>query len=129
MSYSDAITLDGDSYAPPTEGSFTFDLMWRDSKDGSLRQVASSATTNPHQLLIKHQQSKRNGVDRVRSVIRLDRDYSDAILGTVGASVYTVVDRPVRTDVTEDNIFACIARMQHFLATSGHKSKLLNMEG
>jgi hypothetical protein len=123
------ISLNGDAETTPgtTEGSLTYSAS-KFSSDGIRRDVASLAGSTPQSLTISHQDTKKNGLSRKRTLVRVDCTVDDSNSGLVDYSVYLVMDRPVGTDVTSDNVIAALGRLMKLCATSGIPAKLLNGE-
>jgi len=127
--YSEDIALNGNAGTLPVtaEGELTYSLVSL-STNGSRRSVSSLANTTPQSLSIQHQEQTRNGIKRRRSAVRNDCTVDDTDEGLVPYSVHFVVDSPIGTAVTADNVKAAIGRLVVFLLVSGNCEKLLNGE-
>jgi hypothetical protein len=127
--FDEDIALNGDSSTTPatSEGSKTYSLVSL-SNTGSRRSVSALANTNPQTLVISHQESNKGGVKRRRSLVRIDASVDDESKGSVPYASYLVVDAPIGTDVTTDNIKAALGRLLAFVQTSGVPEKILNGE-
>jgi hypothetical protein len=129
MALPDTVSLDGDAEALPatTEGSISYDLISMDS-GGSVRAVAALANSNPQTLKVSTSSSSKNGISRKRHLVRIDASADDEDEGLVGYSAYLVIDRPVGTAVTTDNITAAVGRICKLVNTTGYLTKVLNGE-
>lgn len=129
MALPDTVSLDGDASALPatTEGSIVYDLISMDTK-GSVRQVSALSGTNPQTLKVGTTSSVKSGVNRRRHLVRIDASIDDATDGLVPYSAYLVIDRPIATDVTDNNIVAAVGRLCKLVNTTGYLTKVLNGE-
>lgn len=130
MALPDQVSLDGDALALPvtTEGAVLYDIASMDAGAGSVRNVAALANSNPQSLKIATTSSKKSGINRKRHLVRIDASVDDAVEGQVGYSAYLVIDRPISTDVTVDNITAAVGRLCKLVGTTGYLTKVLNGE-
>lgn len=130
MAFTDDISLNGNTYTTPNtaEGSLTY--SWVNAlPNGIQRDVSALANTNPQSLIISHNKLKKDGISRRRSLTRIDATEEDADLSKlVPYGAYFVIDAPIGTAVTTDNIKAVVGRLIAFLSVSGNIEKLLNGE-
>jgi hypothetical protein len=105
----------------------SFDLVSIDSYR-SLSSVAAEATTTPHTLTVSHSQSGKDVVTD-RHLVRLDKTFSDPILGPQTLSAYLVISVPKGTSViTLQEIKDMVGRLIAFEQTAGALDKILNRE-
>lgn len=130
MALPDQVSLDGDALALPvtTEGAVLYDVVSMDAGAGSVRNVAALANTNPQSLRIGTTSHLKSGINRKRHLVRIDCSIDDSVLGQVPYAAYLVIDRPISTDVSVDNITAAIGRICKLVGTTGYLTKVLNGE-
>jgi hypothetical protein len=129
MAFTDDIALNGNTHTTPntSEGELTY--SWVSTIPGGIqRDVSSLANTTPQSLVISHQKVVRNGINRRRSRVGINAHADDSDLGNVPYGAYFVVDAPIGTAVTTDNVKAAIGRLIALLTVSGNVEKLLNGE-
>jgi len=94
----------------------------------SVSRVAATATTTPETVTISHQ-SSGSSVVTDRHLVRLDKKFSDPILGSVNLSAYLVLSVPRGTSVvTLQDIKDMVGRLIALEQTAGALDKILNGE-
>lgn len=110
-----------------TIDSLSFNLIYSDKNDGSLRRETSRGASLPEELTIRHTNVTVDGVRSRRSVVRNDR-YVAMADGTIRpVSTWTVHQSPIDTEVDATEIAAATQRILSVLsaeATTG-----LNLDG
>jgi hypothetical protein len=106
----------------------SFDLV--DLQDNrTLSSVAAESTTTPHTLTVSHQSVKSGLTTAQRHVHRLDKTFTDPILGKQTLSCYMVLQVPNGTTVvTLQEIKDIVGRTIAFEQTAGALDKILNNE-
>lgn len=94
----------------------------------SVSSVAAESTTTPHTLTVSHERSG-GSVDTDRHLVRLDKTFTDPVLGARTLSVYLVLSVPRGTTVvTLQEIKDMVGRLIAFEQASGALDKILNNE-
>lgn len=105
----------------------SFDLVSINA-NRSVSSVAAESTTTPHTLTVSHQ-STGTGLITDRHLVRIDKKFTDAVLGPVILSAYMVVSVPRGTSaVTLQEIKDIVGRLIAFEQTAGALDKILNNE-
>jgi len=105
----------------------SYDLIdLQDAK--SVSRVAATATTTPETVTISHQ-SSGSAVVTDRHLVRLDKKFSDPLLGSVNLSAYLVLSVPRGTSVVIlQEIKDMVGRLIALEQTAGALDKILNGE-
>lgn len=113
---SDQLTLNGNARTSPTtaEGDVIYDMRYRD-KEETVRVVADAPAGQPQSLVIKHNDSKKSGITRRRTLVRIDKKVADATNGSQDLAVYLVIDAPLGTAVTEAQATALVGQLAHLV--------------
>lgn len=107
-----------------------YDLISMGSnQSSSIRRVAATATTTPETLTISHRESKVSGVSTDQHLVRVDKTFSDPVMGSVKFSAWLVIQVPRGTSVvTLQEIKDQVGRLIACEQASGALDKILNGE-
>lgn len=129
------VTDSGSATKPGAEGAKVYALVASLVNNSTLRRIAASATTVPHELRVSHAVSGKGYSQRCRSVVRIDLkrlDTDPALTGGVVPSVagYFVLDRPIQSNgyITTAHIQTIVGAVVDVLLASGNLDKILNLE-
>lgn len=124
------LTLNPGSYGG-TAADKIYNLVSLDNSAGvgTLRRVASTATTAPETLKISHFTQKKGEVEYDQHMVRVDETQTDAVKGVVTASVWTVIRVPKGTTaITVSKVKDLLGRNIACLMAAGATDKVLNGE-
>jgi len=111
----DLQALNGNARTNPAtaEGNLDFNLDFRDA-EGSMRSVSGLGATLTNVMSVRHTVAKSGIVDRRRSAVRWDQKFATVDHGTQNVAVYTVVDMPLATDITDAQVVSMLGRQGAF---------------
>lgn len=124
------ITVNATGYIG-TAGDKVYNLVSLDNTAGvgTLRRVASTATTTPETLRISHRKVKKGNVVSDQHLARFDEVAIDPVFGSVVSSFWFSATVPTGTTVvTATQIKTLAGRMIDLLLETGYFDKILNGE-
>lgn len=107
----------------------TYSLLGYSSTSESLRRVAATVNTTPETLAVKHREVKVNGAKTAQHLARLDKIFTDPLLGQVQLSARLIVEVPMGTTVVvNQEILDIVGRLIALEQAAGVFDKLMNWE-
>jgi hypothetical protein len=107
----------------------TYSLVGWKGDSASIRRDSVTAATAPNVLTISHLEQKRNGLPTHQAMVRVDRTYTDVLLGPVVLSSWLVISIPKGTTIiTEAAVKDVVGTVLAVEQASGAIAKLINSE-
>lgn len=126
--FNNDITLNPTTYGGANTNE-VYSLVGWGGDSSSIRRVSTTASTTPTTLRVEHREAEKAKIITDQHLVRLDKQFTDPVMGKVILSSWMVIHVPRGTTViTLQEIKDQIGRLIAFEQAVGALDKILNSE-